>query len=111
MHKFDWFTRDEVAVVQPPDEVDLSNADDLRRCCQTAIDATGPRLVVDLGGTTFLDSSALSVFVGLARQLEADGGWLRLASGNSSGVRKFLEITQLDTVLGNYPSVDGAMGE
>lgn len=111
MTRYEQFTsriREGVAVVHPPSEVDLSNADELRTHCLAAVDVAGPRVVVDLAETTFLDSTALSVFVGLAKKLEADGGWLRLASANSS-VGKILALTRLDTYLGNYASVDEAM--
>lgn len=65
--------------------------------------------MVDLSRTTFLDSTALGVFVQVAKEVKAEGGWLRLASGDSSVVRKLLDITGLHAVLGNYPSVDDAL--
>lgn len=104
-----WTTIEGVAVVRAPIELDLSNADRFRDCCLAAINASGPMVVVDLAGTTFLDSTALNAFVQVAKQVEADGGWLRLASGDNPIVRKVLEITQLDAHLGNYPNVGKAL--
>ena len=106
---FGWSTWQGVAVVRPPTELDLSNANRLRDCCWAASDASGPCVVVDLSGTTFIDSTALGVFVGVAKRLAADGGWLRLASGDSELVKKVLAITELDVCLGNYPSVEKAI--
>jgi stage II sporulation protein AA (anti-sigma F factor antagonist) len=108
--RFGWVIRDGVAVVSPPSELDLSNADRLRECCRAAIVAAGSRLVVDLAEITFMDSSALNVFVRLAKQLKADGGWLRLASGGSSVVQRLLNVTGLEASLGNYRSVEEAIG-
>ena len=113
--QFGFSVRNGVAIVQVPGELDLSNQDHLRDCCRAAIDAvstngTGTRVVVDLSGTKYLDSSALGVFVQVAKQLSAAGGWLRLASADSPVVRRVLEITQLGEYLGNYDSVDDAVG-
>ena len=107
--RFSWFICDDVGVVNAPRELDLANADRLHDCCEAAIEAAGPRVVVDLAETMFLDSGALNVFVQVARQVKADGGWLRLASGDSSVVQKVLGITRLDDFLGNYPSVKKAI--
>jgi anti-sigma B factor antagonist len=96
-------------VVCPPSELDIANADRLRDCCQAAIEACGPWVVVDLAGTQFLDSTALNVFVQVGKQAESEGGWLRLAAGDSPTVRKVLEITLLDAYFGNYPSVERAI--
>jgi anti-anti-sigma factor len=113
--QFGFSVRNGVAVVQVPGELDLSNQDHLRDCCRAAVDAvsasaTGPRVVVDLSGTTYLDSSALGVFVEVAKQVASEGGWLRLASADSPVLRRVLEITQLVDYLGNYDSVDDAVG-
>jgi len=118
--QFSWATSRGVAVVHASGEVDLSTADRLRTCCRAALDSLGrevrpevgpeaPRVVVDLAETTFLDSSALGVLVGVAKQVDAQGGWLRLAAARLPVVRKVLEITQLDVSLGDYPTVDDAI--
>jgi anti-sigma B factor antagonist len=101
--------RDGVAVVCPPSEIDLHNANRLRVICQDAIEASGPRVVVDLSGTTFIDTTALGVFVGVWKQVKANGGWLRLVTGDSSTVQKILILTGLDAILGSYPAVEDAM--
>lgn len=115
--QFSWATYRGVAVVRVPGEVDLSTANRLRTCCQSALDASAsevrpelePRVVVDLTETTFLDSSALGVLVGVAKQVDAGGGWLRLAAAQHPVVRQVLEITQLDVSLGDYSSVAEAV--
>ena len=57
-----------------------------------------------------MDSTAVGVFVAIAKQTKANDGWLRLVTGNSSGVQKILKITGLIGVLGNYGSVEDAIG-
>ena len=80
--QFSWSASGGVAVVHASGEVDLSTADRLRTCFQAALDASalearpevvpevGPRVVVDLSETTFMDSSALGVLVGVAKQVD-----------------------------------------
>jgi len=115
--QFSWSASGGVAVVHASGEVDLSTADRLRTCFQAALDASalearpevvpevGPRVVVDLSETTFMDSSALGVLVGVAKQVDAQGGWLRVAAAQHPVVRRVFEITQLDVSLGDYPTV------
>jgi len=105
--EFTWVTRDGVGVVYPPRELDISNADQLRQCCQDAM--VSARVVVDLSATRFLDSVALTVLVHVHRQLEAAGGWLRLAAGHGTMIQRVLQLTRLDDYLGNYPSVHKAI--
>jgi anti-anti-sigma factor len=65
--------------------------------------------VADLGATTYLDSTALYALVQIAQQAAARGGWLRLASVDSPMVRRIVEITRLETFLGDYPNVENAI--
>ena len=54
-----------------------------------------PRIVLDLSGVTFLDSSAIGALVASGRELDEGGG--RLAIGQRSDiVNRVLEITGLD---------------
>lgn len=107
--QFSWLRGDGVLVIRAAGELDVHNADRLRVCCQEAIGTGGCRVVVDLADTTFMDSTALGVLVGLAKRTEATGGWLRLVTGNSAPVQTLLKLTALDAVLGDYPSVKHAI--
>ena len=108
----DEFTRSlqgDVVVIHAPCELDLANADQLRAFCTAGLDASGKCMVVDLTGTSFIDSTALAVFVALSKRARADGGWLRLVTAESSAVKKILKVTALDTRLGNYSSIEAAI--
>jgi anti-sigma B factor antagonist len=106
---FSCVERDGVAVVLPPVELDLSNADRLRGFCQHVIETVSSSIVVDLSRTTFMDSTALGVLVGVAKQVKRDDGWLLLAPGASAVVQRLLKIAALDTRLGSYATVDDAI--
>ena len=62
------------SVVTPTGELDLAVKDALREVLQSL---TGV-VTVDLADVTFLDSSAIGVFVGAHKRLIASGGALRL---------------------------------
>jgi anti-anti-sigma factor len=67
-------------------------------------------VVVDLAGTTFLDSSGLGALVGGLRSARAAGGDLRIA-GAGLQVRTVLELTTMDRVLRPYDDVEDAVGD
>jgi anti-sigma B factor antagonist len=59
------------SVVVVAGELDLSTAPRLKRMLLEALRVGRSRLVVDLSGATFMDSTALGVLVGVRRALEA----------------------------------------
>jgi anti-sigma B factor antagonist len=100
----------DAVVVHAAAELDLYNTDRLRTFCLESLDVSGgSRIVVDLTDTSFMDSSALGVFVRIAKNAKAEGGWLRLATGDNLTLQKLLKLTGLDGPLGNYSSVEAAI--
>ena len=72
------------------------------------ISAVTPRLIVDLGETTFLDSSGLGALIGGLKAARQAGGDLRLARPGEQA-RVVLQLTALDRVLPAYESVAQAL--
>jgi anti-sigma B factor antagonist len=67
-------------VVHVSGEVEFTTAGELRdRAIAAALAAARPRLVLDLAGVSFCDSSGLSVLVGIWKAVHAQGGQLALA--------------------------------
>ncbi|MER6287493.1 STAS domain-containing protein [Streptomyces sviceus] len=73
-----------------------------------ADDGQAPRVVADLSGVTFLDSTGINVFVHVHQQVSAAQGWLRLAAARESVTRVF-ELVGLDTVIACPPTVEQAL--
>lgn len=97
-----------VAVVRPVGEVDVYTAVDLEAELARAVDRRAELVVVDMKGTSFVDSVALGVLLRTFRRLEQRGGELRIAGPNSN-VMRVLQITLLDQVFSIYPDGDSAL--
>jgi anti-anti-sigma factor len=71
-------------------------------------DAVPPRMVVDLSGVTFMDSSGINVFVAAYQAVGESQGWLRIAGAQNS-VLRVLQVVGLDEVIPCHPTVEQAL--
>jgi anti-anti-sigma factor len=72
--------------------------------------ANGGRIVIDLGGCTFVDSSAVRVLMSAARSAEESGRTLSLVA-RDPGILRVLEIAAVDTMLPVHSSLEDASRE
>jgi len=79
-------------VVAADGEVDLYTAPELERALAGPLAEGATQLVVDLSEATFVDSTALHVFLRAARQLDREAGELIVVVPDPN-VRKVFEIT------------------
>ena len=97
-----------VPVVAAPEEVDITNAADLRSVLLRAA-AGGPgTLVADLTRTRFCDSSGLHTLLAAHKRAQAEGGELRLVIPDAAVLRVFA-ITRIDRMIPNFTSLDNAL--
>jgi anti-sigma B factor antagonist len=96
-------------VVQLTGDVDLRTSPDLRENLLQLIKQRPERLILDLAGVGYMDSSGVGTMVELKRRIERRGGELVLA-GLQPRVRSLLEITRLDQFFTIASSVDEARG-
>jgi anti-anti-sigma factor len=76
----------------------------------TRLDAVdSSRVVVDLSGLTFLDSSGINALVSAAKTVEAGGGKVTLAAPTSH-IRQVFDIVQLSDVVAIELSLEAALG-
>jgi len=66
------------------------------------------RVVVDLSGLTFIDSSGLNGLVNAARAVESKGGWIVFA-GATDHVARVLDIVRLDDAVEVEPTLAVAL--
>lgn len=84
------------AVVRATGELDAYASSDL--AATLGVVSGEPRILADLSGVSFLDSTALGVLVGAVRKLDANGSRVRIVLPTGSA-RRIFEITTLDRVL------------
>jgi len=87
-----------LGVVALSGEVDIYTAPQFKECMLELLDAGVDRLVVDLSGVTFIDSTALGVLIGGVRRVRTAGGAMALVV-TSRSVERVLSITGLDRVF------------
>jgi anti-sigma B factor antagonist len=79
-------------------DVDLHSADAFGEGLEETLSAGAASLVVDLSGTTFLDSQGLGVLVRSARRLDPAEGRFRLVVPGPQ-IRRVLEVSSLDRIF------------
>jgi anti-sigma B factor antagonist len=97
-----------VSVVTAPEEIDITNAGQLRTALLHAAARPGAALVVDMTRTRFCDCAGLHALVGAHKRARAEGRQVRLAVTGTQ-VRRILALTALDRLIPVYPSLDQAL--
>ena len=76
-------------------DIDMSTAPVLRKALLEVIETPVERLLIDLGGVGYIDSSGVGTIVELRRRIDRSGSDLVL-TGLQERVRSVFEITKLD---------------
>ena len=100
--------RDGATVVSLAGELDLYNAEDVRAALLECCAEEPSVLVIDLAEVTFVDSTALGVFIE-ARSRLADRDGFRLAAPGLE-TRRALEVSGLDRHFSVFDTVADAVG-
>src|SRR5262249_20948478 len=95
-------------VVTMPAEIDITNADRIGAALSAAIASGAGIVVADMTGTTFCNSSGISMLVLAHRQAAANGAELRPVVP-SAAVLRALKLVRIDCLLPIYPSLDAAL--
>jgi anti-sigma B factor antagonist len=93
-------------VIRVEGELDLATSDTF----EDALGAPDPgvRTVIDLTECTFIDSSAVRLFVEAARAAQETQGQVSLVT-RDPGILRVLEIAAVDTMLPVHDSVEAAI--
>ena len=87
-----------VTLVVPTGDLDMGTADQMKRTLSDLIEKGQSKLVMDLTGVAYVDSSGLGALVALMKQARAVGGNLKLC-GLQEDVRSIFEMTRLIKVM------------
>lgn len=99
---------DQHAVITLPDEIDISNADQVGSELLAVIGGATTAVIADLSATTFCDSAGVSALIGAFRRAAAGGAELRLVISHYP-VLRILAIMGVDRLIGIYPDVPAAL--
>lgn len=87
--------RDGTTVLRPEGDLDMSTVDDLERLLERARDGGSERIVVDLRGLSFMDSTGITLLTRYNNAAARDGFDLALIQGHRRIARLF-SLTGLD---------------
>ena len=99
---------DGATVVHLAGELDLYNAHEVRNALVEQAAGEPERVVVDLSGVEFIDSTALGVLIEARTKLANRRAFLLAAPAVET--RRALEISGLDRHFGLHDTVDDALG-
>ncbi len=95
------------SVISVEGELDLSTAPRLKWMLIDALAAGHSQLVLDLSRTTFMDSTALGVLVGVKRSLDAGAGLAIVCT--RTAVLKIFELSGMDGAFAIFSTLDEAL--
>ena len=98
-----------VPVVVAPQEIDITNADELRAALSQAVAHGQGRVVVDMTRTRFCDSSGIQALATAHRRALEENRQLLLAV-SAPAVLRILALTGVDQMIPSFGSLDEALG-
>jgi anti-sigma B factor antagonist len=102
--------RNGYSVLAVSGEVDVATVPRLREQLHGLVAQGSNKIVVDLDGVDFLDSTGLGVLVGALKRVRgSEGGELHLVC-TQPRIRKVFEVTGLTKVFSLFDTVDEAVG-
>jgi anti-sigma B factor antagonist len=100
--------RQTATVIGISGRLDLLSAADMKQRMVDEVTAGQRRIVVDLSGVSFLDSSGLGALIGALKVARLAGGDLHIARPTEQA-QMILELTTLNRVLRPYATVEEAL--
>ena len=97
-----------VTIVAPTGRLDVAGAPALKEAIGEAVRKGPAKVVIDMVGVSFVDSTGLGSVIAALKQIRNSQGELRLAAPNQQ-VRVVLELTTLDRVFPYYATVEEAL--
>ncbi|WP_328493451.1 STAS domain-containing protein [Streptomyces sp. NBC_00414] len=104
----DHTTLNGVLVVRLHGEIDHTVKDQFSNALLPRDGAAPLRIVADLSGVTFMDSSGINTLITTHQKASAAQGWLRIA-GAQEAVQRVLHIVGVDQFIDCHPSLEQAL--
>jgi anti-anti-sigma factor len=102
-------THGSVPVARIDGEIDLSNAGVIGERLRSLLSNRSEALVVDLGPTTYLDSSGITLLFGLGEELRRRQQELHVVLPDRSPLRRVLGIVGLEQAVPMHATLEAAL--
>jgi anti-sigma B factor antagonist len=99
-----------VPVVVAPEEIDITNAPELRSALIDAAVSGHGTIVADLSRTRFCDSSGLHTLLAAHKRATAAGGEMLLVISGTAVLRVFA-LTCVDRIIPNFTTLEEALAQ
>jgi anti-anti-sigma factor len=100
---------DDVVVARIEGEIDMSNAQSVGNRLRDLLTNRSVALVVDLGPTTYLDSSGIALLFALSEELRRRQQQLHVVLPEGSQLVRVLRITGLDRAVPTHGTLESAL--
>jgi anti-sigma B factor antagonist len=101
-------TSGETTVLTLSGSVDIYTSPELRGELKVALEKEAPRILVDMGKVSFVDSSGLATLIEALQRMKVYGGKLRLCS-LSANVLGVFQLANLDSIFEIRDSREAAL--
>ncbi|MEK6794446.1 MAG: STAS domain-containing protein [Spirochaetota bacterium] len=98
-----------VIILDIKGEIDLYNAPDIKDNIKTQIDKGKKKIIINLKGVSYIDSSGIGALISSLSNLKKVGGGLKIIHVYDS-VKKVFELTKLTSFFEIYNNEDEAVG-
>lgn len=99
-------TSDDIFTLRIEGELDLSTAVKVRAPLEAAITEGAKKVVIDMLGCTFIDSTGLGVLLHSAKRLEGEGGMAIVCVDEQ--IRRLLGLTMIDRTIPVFSTTEEA---
>ena len=104
-----WESRDGITILRPAGDIDLGRSPAFRADIRKALTDKPSRLVIELSGVSYMDSSGVATLVEAMQLARKTNSRLVLCS-LSDRVHSIFEIARLDQFFTITPDLDSALG-
>lgn len=101
-------TTPEPGIVALEGEIDLNERPAVQESLWPLLSAKMPKVLVDLSGVSYIDSSGLALFIEAMQRVQSYGGFFGLF-GLRPSVRNIFELARLDQVFRIFPDRTAAL--
>ncbi|MFC1807011.1 STAS domain-containing protein [Candidatus Omnitrophota bacterium] len=89
-------------------DIDINSSPDIRKTLEKSISQKAQKIVINLSGVSYIDSSGLATLVEMLKKTKGYGGRLRLSS-LAAKVKSLFEITKLEKLFEIYDTKEEAL--